>query len=88
MYQEAFLPCEGFAMRGRNFGFVCAASFLLLSVLVAGPARAPAVTTTIHVKGETMTSTAANPCTAANATVTITFNGVFHVTVISATGAM
>ncbi len=69
-------------MRGRNLSFVCAVSFLLLSVSVAAPAWA-AVATTIHVKDVTMTFPAANPCTGANATVTITVNGVFHVTMIS-----
>ncbi len=70
-------------MRGRNLSLVCAVSFLLLSVLIASPARAAAATTTIHVKDATMTFPAANPCTGANATVTITVNGVFHVTMIS-----
>ncbi len=70
-------------MRGRNLSLACAVSFLLLSVLIAAPARAAAVTMTIHVKDATMTFPAANPCTGTNATMTITVNGMFHVTMIS-----
>jgi len=65
----------------RVFVLVVTLSTLLLTV-VANVAAAPAETETITVKDASESFTDANPCTGAPGLVTVTYNGIFHITAL------
>ncbi|HKC90361.1 MAG TPA: hypothetical protein VKE23_03430 [Candidatus Limnocylindria bacterium] len=62
--------------------FIVVLTGLLLTLALASPAAAQATSITQTVHGVTVTLVDVIPCTGAPATITLTYNGVFHITTL------